>query len=106
VWRFGPDEGKRPQGEPQVDLVSTPVVSGDAVYATGWIQRDTMYGHLFVVDAATGAELGRAELGRNEDAGKGTPAVTSDLVFLGSNRGNLHAFGECSFEVAGRCLVG
>ncbi|WP_265108872.1 PQQ-binding-like beta-propeller repeat protein [Halosolutus halophilus] len=106
VWRFGPDEGKRPQGEPQVDLVSTPVVSGDAVYATGWIQRDTMYGHLFVVDAATGAELGRAEMGRNEDAGRGTPAVTSDLVFLGSNRGNLHAFGECSFEVAGRCLVG
>ncbi|WP_265110898.1 PQQ-binding-like beta-propeller repeat protein [Halosolutus halophilus] len=112
VWRFGPDEGKRPQGEPQVDLVSTPVVSGDAVYATGWIQRGTMYGHLFVVDAATGEELGRAEMGRNEEAGKGTPAVTSDLVFLGSNLGlgsnfgNLHAFGECSFEVAGRCPFG
>ncbi|EMA37317.1 outer membrane protein assembly factor BamB family protein [Halobiforma nitratireducens] len=104
VWRFGPEEGTRPEGVPQVDLVSTPVVSGAAVYVPGWVQRDTMYGHLFVVDARTGDELGRAEIGRNEHARKATPAVTSDLVFLGSNHGTLRAFAECSFEVGGRCL--
>lgn len=106
VWRFGPEEGKRPPDEPQVDLVSTPVVANDAVYVPGWIQRDTMYGHLFVVDSTTGEELGRVEMGRNQQADTGTPAVTSDLVFLGSKYGTLYAFGECSFEVTGRCLSG
>ncbi|SFS40087.1 PQQ-binding-like beta-propeller repeat protein [Halostagnicola kamekurae] len=106
AWRFGPEEGERPHDEPQVDLVTTPVVADDAVYVSGWIQRDTMYGHLFVVDSATGEELGRAEMGRNQQAGTGTPAVTSDLVFLGSEHGTLYAFGECSFEVADRCLSG
>lgn len=108
VWRFGravDGQGTLSQDEPRIDLVSTPVVSGDAVYVPGSVQRDTIYGHLFVVDAATGAERGRAEMGRNETANRATPAVTSDLVFLGSNYGNLYAFGECSFGIAGHCLV-
>ncbi|AGB33841.1 hypothetical protein Natpe_4125 (plasmid) [Natrinema pellirubrum DSM 15624] len=111
VWRFGGDVDDKDQrrfspDKPYMGLDSTPVVSGDAVYALGWIQRDTTYVHLFVVDAATGEELGRAEMGHNEQARTGTPAVTSDLVFVGSNNGNLYAFGECSFEIAGRCLFG
>lgn len=108
VWRFGragDGVGTPQKDEPQIDLVSTPVVSGDAVYVSGWIQRDTTYGHLFVVDAATGEELGRAEMGRNETADRATPAVAADLVFHGSNYGTLYAFGECSFELADYCLL-
>ncbi|RKD97781.1 outer membrane protein assembly factor BamB family protein [Halopiger aswanensis] len=104
IWRFGGEHDGEEVVGPQFDLRSTPVVAGDAVYAPGHIQRDTMYGHLFVVDAATGDELGRVELGRNENADTATPAITSDLVFLGTSHGNLHAVGECGFDVAGYCL--
>lgn len=104
VWRFGGErDGDRESG-PQFDLRSTPVVSGGAVYAPGYLQRDTMYGHLFVVDAAAGDELGRVELGRNEGVYTATPAVTSDLVFLASDYERLYAFGECGVDVAGHCL--
>lgn len=108
VWRFGSgrdDEGETRPDEPMFARESTPVVSGGAVYAPGFLQRDTVYGHLFVVDAATGEELGRVEMDRNERARTATPAVTSDLVFLGSNYGSLFAFGECSAGVGGHCLI-
>jgi outer membrane protein assembly factor BamB len=75
------------------------------VYAPGYVQRDTVHGHLFTLDAASGSELGRVELGPNETAMTATPAVTSDLVFVNSTRGVLRAIGECSVGAAGRCLV-
>ncbi|WP_435347092.1 PQQ-binding-like beta-propeller repeat protein [Haloarchaeobius sp. HRN-SO-5] len=109
VWRFGLDideQWQSKRGEPRFFLDNTPVVSGDAVYTPGVIERDRSYGYLFVVDAATGEELSRVEMGRNEHARTATPAVTSDLVFLASNHGDLYAFGECSVMVAGHCLSG
>lgn len=105
-WRFGGEHDGEEEVGPQFDLRSTPVAAGGAVYAPGFIQRETVYGHLFVVEAATGDELGRVELGRNEEAGTATPSITSDLVFLGTSHGNLHAVGECGFDVAGYCLRG
>lgn len=104
LWRFGGEHDEEEPIGPQFDLRSTPVVSGGVVYAPGYIQRKTVYGHLFVVDAATGEELSRVEMGRNEKADTATPAVTSDLAFLASNHGTLYAFGECSVDVAGYCL--
>ncbi|ELY99393.1 outer membrane protein assembly factor BamB family protein [Natrialba asiatica] len=109
VWRFGGDQddyGKSSSDEPLFSLAATPVVSGDAVYAPGYVQRETTFGHLFVIDADTGEELDRIEMGRNEKARAATPAVTSDLVFLTANHGTLYAFGECESSVAGRCLRG
>lgn len=108
VWRFGGERGESGDpdpDEPVVDYGATPVVSGGTVYALGWVQRDTAFGHLFTVDAATGAEADRVELGRNELAYGATPAVTSDLVFCCSNYGTLYAFGVCSVGVGGYCLV-
>jgi outer membrane protein assembly factor BamB len=75
------------------------------VYAPGYVQRDTVHGHLFTLDAESGTETGRVELGRNETAMSSTPAVTDDLVFVNSTRGVLRAIGECSVGGAGRCLV-
>jgi outer membrane protein assembly factor BamB len=75
------------------------------VYAPGYVQRDTVHGDIFTLDAASGSEVGRLELGRNERAMTATPAVTSDLVFVNSTRGVLRAIGECSVGGAGRCLV-
>jgi len=109
IWRFGGeryDQDEPVRGVPQFLPWITPAVSGDAVYVSGSIRRDRWSGYLFVVDAATGEELGRVELGHNEFASAATPAVTSDLVFLVYNYDTLSAFGECSFEVAGRCLRG
>ena len=106
LWQFGGgiDEDGSPTGVPLFSR-ETPVVSGSTVYAPGYIQRDTVHGHLYALDAETGTERGRARLGRNETAMTSTPAVTSDLVFVNSSRGVLRAFGECSVGVAGRCLV-
>ncbi|MFD1513370.1 PQQ-binding-like beta-propeller repeat protein [Halomarina rubra] len=107
VWRFGGDviPGEEyPPDEPVFDLRSTPVVAGDAVYVAGYVQRETVHGRLFVVDLATGEELSRVALGRNEHTDHSTPAVTSDLVFLSTNHGGLYAFGECSTELFGHCL--
>ncbi|MFC7046052.1 PQQ-binding-like beta-propeller repeat protein [Halobacteriaceae archaeon GCM10025711] len=84
---------------------STPVVAGGAVYVPDWIQRDTVNGHLFVVDARTGVEQTRVGFGRNREAGRTVPAVTSDLVFVATKRGELFAFGECDLPVLGRCVV-
>lgn len=80
-------------------------VAGEYVYVPGWIQRDTTYGHLFVLDARTGAERSRVELGRNRDAGRSVPAITSDLAFLATNAGDLYAFGECGTALGGYCVV-
>ena len=106
LWQFGggfdPDES--PTGVP-LFTEETPVVSGSTVYAPGYVQRDTVHGHLFTLDAESGREVGRVELGRNETAMTSTPAVTSDLVFLNSDDGVLRAFGECSVGAGGRCLV-
>lgn len=107
-WRFGgelDESGDAPRDEPLVDGSTTPVVAGDTVYALGFVQRDTTLGHLFTLDAATGEERGRVELGRNERTYTATPAVTSDLVFCCSNYGTLYAFGVCSVGVGGYCLV-
>nr|WP_254270543.1 PQQ-binding-like beta-propeller repeat protein [Halorussus aquaticus] len=101
VWRFG----GRTEGQPEMDLVSTPVVASDSIYVPGWIQRDTMYGHLFVLDAQTGTEQTRVELGRNREMGRSIPAVTSDLVFAATNTGNLYAFGECGTSILDFCLT-
>jgi outer membrane protein assembly factor BamB len=106
LWQFG--GGFDPDGSPTgvpLFLEETPVVSGSTVYAPGYVQRDTVHGYLFTLDAASGSELGRVEFGRNETAMTSTPAVTSDLVFVNSNRGVLRALGECSVGAAGRCLV-
>ncbi|MFC7079440.1 PQQ-binding-like beta-propeller repeat protein [Halorussus caseinilyticus] len=101
VWRFG----GRTEGQPEIDLVSTPVVASDSVYVPGWIQRDTMYGHLFVLDAQAGTEQTRVELGRNQEMGRSTPAVTSDLVFAATDAGDLYAFGECGTSILDSCLI-
>lgn len=108
VWRFGGERGESGEpapDEPLLDYGGTPVVSGGTVYALGWVQRETVFGHLFTFDAATGEEEGRVALGRNEQAYSATPAVTADLVFCCSNYGTLYAFGECSVGVGGHCLV-
>lgn len=108
VWRFGGrvgTDGESREGTPEIGLVSTPVVAGGSVYVPGWIQRDTMYGHLFVLDALTGEERARVELGRNRDARQSVPAVTADLVFLATDAGDLYAFGECDAALGGRCVV-
>lgn len=111
VWRVGGgwhEEGQTPPDKPQFQFGSTPVIAGDAVYAPGWVDREGEPGYLFVVDAATGEEVDRVEMGPQEQARTATPAVTADLVFLTSIWAGTHlyAFGECSFEVAGRCLRG
>ncbi|GAB3666298.1 PQQ-binding-like beta-propeller repeat protein [Halopiger thermotolerans] len=105
-WRFGGEYDGEESIGPQFDLTSTPVVSGGAVYAPGYIQRETSYGRLFVVDADTGEESSRVGMGRNETADTATPAVTSDLVFLASNYGGLYAFGELPIDRLGCCLNG
>ena len=109
VWRFGkplPKNEAVRKRTPEIDFGTTPVVANNSVYVSGLIQRDTEFGQLFTLDAKTGAERSRVQLGRNQDASGSVPAVTSDLVFLSSNFGDLYAFGACDTSVAGHCLVG
>lgn len=108
VWRYGkplPKNGADRKGVPEVDFGTTPVVAGDSVYVSGWIQRDTTFGQLFALDAKTGTERSRIGLGRNQRSMRGVPAITSDLVFLASDYGDLYAFGRCDTPVAGYCVV-
>ncbi|MFC6734056.1 PQQ-binding-like beta-propeller repeat protein [Haladaptatus sp. DYSN1] len=107
-WRFGRPENvsvEAHEGNPEIDLVSTPVVSGGSVYVPGWLQRDTVFGQVFVLDAKTGEEQARAKLGRNSQLHAARPAVASDLVFAPTNHGELFAFGTCNLVVLGHCLV-
>ena len=86
--RTGELPGPVPMGRPELrwrftagdDIDSSPTVAGDAVY----VGSDD--GHLYALDATTGAERWRFEVGGDVYS---SPAVAAGTVYLGSGSGSI-----------------
>ena len=88
--RTGELPGPVPMGKPELrwrftagdDIDSSPTVAGDAVY----VGSDD--GHLYALEATTGAERWRFEVGGEVYA---SPAVAAGTVYIGSGNGSIYA---------------
>src|SRR5215210_965824 len=95
MFRGGPERtgelpGPVPAGKPELrwhftagdDIDSSPTVAGDAVY----VGSDD--GHLYALDAMTGAERWRFEVGSDVYS---SPAVAAGIVYFSSSNGSIYA---------------